>query len=556
MQKKVYNVTYTTSYTYNLAGEVVNMTYPSGRVVQHSYDVIGRLSTVANTSPISINWVSSVAYNVASQVTGFTYGNGATASFGYSADRHQLTSLSYTKGSTLLSLSYSYSQSGSNNGQIAGITDNVASGRTVAYTYDHLHRLKTAVTNGGGNYAKWGLEWTYDRYGNRTVQSGTHGAPPTNTVSVSTSTNQITGLGAYTFYYDSNGNLTQDDLYKYKYDAENRLVELRNLSDTLLATYAYDGNSLRIAKVVSGWRTWYIYAGTKLISEYEDSASATYSSPTSPGGVSQYTTELYQHSDHLSTRFTTDNSGLTGNQQGHYPLGEVWYTSGQADPSVRRKFTAYMQDDEAATGKINYAYFRQHSARLSRFLRPDPVFGNMGNPQRLNRYSYVAGDPIGRMDPDGREFIAIEDPRAYGPGLRTGFDTFSQGSAGSFGSSWACGDFGGFWWDSMGCGGGNGSFMNSYRDCNLDYILCMEKARTEWTACTGAAWATKQILYGYCDLLVLAGLNPITWYARIECLWAADDVERAKLLECNSQRARREAQCAADKELCLAGVKI
>ena len=31
VQKKVYNVTYTTSYTYNLAGEVDVMTYPSGR---------------------------------------------------------------------------------------------------------------------------------------------------------------------------------------------------------------------------------------------------------------------------------------------------------------------------------------------------------------------------------------------------------------------------------------------------------------------------------------------------------------------------------------------
>jgi YD repeat-containing protein len=78
---------------------------------------------------------------------------------------------------TLLSLSYSYSQSGNNNGQIAGITDNVESGRTVGYTYDSLHRLKTAVTNGSAPfYPQWGLSWTYDRYGNRTAQTRTYGS--------------------------------------------------------------------------------------------------------------------------------------------------------------------------------------------------------------------------------------------------------------------------------------------------------------------------------------------------------------------------------------------
>ena len=66
------------------------------------------------------------------------------ATFGYSADRLQVTSLSCKKvGDTnpFFSLSYGYGSAGSNNGQIMSITDNVESGRTVAYQYDALHRL-------------------------------------------------------------------------------------------------------------------------------------------------------------------------------------------------------------------------------------------------------------------------------------------------------------------------------------------------------------------------------------------------------------------------------
>jgi YD repeat-containing protein len=39
-----------------------------------------------------------------------------------------------------------------NNGQINCIKDNVDNGRTVAYSYDALHRLSTALTAGSTNY--------------------------------------------------------------------------------------------------------------------------------------------------------------------------------------------------------------------------------------------------------------------------------------------------------------------------------------------------------------------------------------------------------------------
>jgi len=110
---------------------------------------------------------------------------------------------------------------------------------------------------------------------------------------------------------------------------------------------------------------------------------------------------LYQHPDHLATRATTDNSGLSSNQQAHYPYGEGWYGTGTADPSVLKKFTSYEKDTEASAGQLHYALFRTHAARIGRFNRPDPVRGNIEDPQRINRYAYVGGEPIVRTDPVG-----------------------------------------------------------------------------------------------------------------------------------------------------------
>ena len=442
IQKTIYNVTYTTGYSYNLANEVSTLTYPSGRVVKNNVDAVGRISSVQNNST-SANYASSIAYNPAQQVTGFTYGNSVAVSFGFSAQRLQLTSLSYSAGGTnLLNLSYSYTQGSGNNGEIAGITDSVDSGRTATYTYDSLFRLTAAGTSGSSNYPAWGLSWTYDRYGNRTAQSVTTGSGFSSSPTISASTNQVTSMGGSSFTYDASGNLTQDDQYEYVYDAENRLVTLKNLSGTTIATYAYDGHSMRNVKVWGGGRTFDLYDGSQLISEFEDWASNTYSPGTTPGAAVADSSAivLYHHADQLTTRVTTDNSGVVASEEGHYPFGESWYIGGTADPSVERKFTSYVVDEEANNAKLHYAVKRVHSARLGRFQTVDPILGDPKNPQRLNRYGYVLGDPIRKIDPRGtQDFYAacgyIDNQCLYDPIYDSGGcgagDPFTAGNNGT-----------------------------------------------------------------------------------------------------------------------------
>ena len=400
VQKVIGSNTFTTSYQHNLSGQLTQITYPSGRVVQQSVDPIGRLCAVAQTtsscSTTTNPFASGYAYNTASELTGFNYGNGVAATFVYSPDRLQLTSLKDMNGATtLFSLTYSYGTSTTNNGQIVGITDNVDNGRTVAYTYDYLSRLSTAVTVGSTNYAKWGLSFTYDRYGNRTAQSVTSGTAPSNSVAVSTTTNRITTSG---YSYDASGNMTGDGLNTLTYDGENRTITSSGSLGS--GTYTYDGNGLRVKKVSGSTTTVFVYGGAQVIAEYLNGAA-----PTSPTNEYIYTgsqmiaavqsgSTYYFHNDHLSLRMRTNSAGAIQDQRATYPFGETWY----ATVSGEWMFTNYQRDSESGN---DYAWARYHVNRLGRFSSPDPVRGTVSDPQSLNRYAYVTNDPVNHSDPTG-----------------------------------------------------------------------------------------------------------------------------------------------------------
>jgi RHS repeat-associated protein len=277
LQKIIGSTTYNTQYAYNLAGELTQITYPSsGRVVQQNLDAIGRLCSVGasgSTCTTGTTYATGYGYNAAQQLTGFNYGNGVAANIGYSTDGLlQLKTINYAKsGTTLFGLTYSYGSAGSNNGQISSITDGVDNGRSVAYTYDTLSRLSTAVTTGSTNYPKWGLQQTYDRYGNRSAQTAISGCTgitcPQPSVTVDPATNHITGSP---YAYDANGNMTNDGFNALIYDAENRTTSATNGGAS--GTYTYDGNGLRVKKVSGSTTTAYVFSGSKVIAEYDNGA--------------------------------------------------------------------------------------------------------------------------------------------------------------------------------------------------------------------------------------------------------------------------------------------
>ena len=413
LQKVVGTQTFTIGYAYNLANELTQITYPSGRVVQQSVDSIGRLCEIAPATTgcgTAVSpYVTGYSYNTASLVTGLKYGNGIYGSFGFSPDRLQLTCLDYSTtnrsgncahdSTSKFGLTYSYGAAGSNNGQISSISDYVQPGRSITYTYDALYRMTNAATAGSASFPAWGLGESYDRYGNRLSQSITSGCTgiscPTNTVTISASNNNQL---ASPYAYDASGNMTNDGNNTMAYDAEGRAVTASGGLGS--GTYTYDGNGLRVKKVAGSTTTVYIFSGAKVIAEYQNGAA-----PSSPKYQYVYAGRallaridssgtFYYHQDHLSNRMETNSAGGVVGEMGHFPFGESWYNG----PGTKWFFTTYERDAESGN---DYAMARYDIGRLGRLSTPDPLAGDSLAPQSLNRYSYALNDPVSFLDPLG-----------------------------------------------------------------------------------------------------------------------------------------------------------
>ena len=128
--------------------------------------------------------------------------------------------------------------------------------------------------------------------------------------------------------------------------------------------------------------TYYVWEGTQVIAEYSNAAAGA-------GGTSYYL------ADRLSTRMTTDTTGVFKGTQDHLPFGDEGGTTGTTE---KHRFTNYERDAESAS---DYAMNRQHQYANGRFMQPDRVAGGASNPQSLNRYEYSLNDPVNAADPSG-----------------------------------------------------------------------------------------------------------------------------------------------------------
>jgi RHS repeat-associated protein len=203
---------------------------------------------------------------------------------------------------------------------------------------------------------------------------------------------------ATNYTYDSAGNVTNDGVHTYQYDAENRLVSVDSGST---GQYAYDASNRRYKKMTSGATTHYIWQGSQVIAEYDGSTGAStadyvYSGSRMIAKAAGLTTQYFL-SDRLSVRLMLNTSGTVIGRQAHLPFGEDFAESGTQE---KHHFTSYERDGESGT---DYAVNRQYSQSVARFNRPDLYHQsyNFKNPQTLNRYEYVENDPINLHDPLG-----------------------------------------------------------------------------------------------------------------------------------------------------------
>ncbi len=122
------------------------------------------------------------------------------------------------------------------------------------------------------------------------------------------------------------------------------------------------------------------------------------------GNVSDQTTTFY-HGDHLgSSRLLSNANGYPTWQGTYYPYGMEYTPPTSTDNTAtvnNFKFTGKERDAESG---LDYFGARYYANTMGRFMSIDPApitARVLLLPQRFNRYSYVIGNPLSRIDVDG-----------------------------------------------------------------------------------------------------------------------------------------------------------
>lgn len=255
--EKTYSIeaaNYTLHYSYDLANNLTQITYPSGRIVNYSRDVAGRIDSVttqANGAAPTENVITGVTYSPFGPMATYTYGNGMTHTVTYDQD-YRITDIEAQGVSAVLDLNYGYDP----NSNITALNDQADMSQDQTFTYDKLNRLDTAE----GSYGD--LDYDYDEVGNRTQKTTTVGVDTTTeTYTYDANSNRLDQVAIddgvtqtqRTLQYDDNGNLINDvkpdgTVHDLTYNNANR-YSILNKNSTPIATYIYNALGQRTGKV-------------------------------------------------------------------------------------------------------------------------------------------------------------------------------------------------------------------------------------------------------------------------------------------------------------------
>ncbi len=84
----------------------------------------------------------------------------------------------------------------------------------------------------------------------------------------------------------------------------------------------------------------------------------------------------------------------------YLPYGERY-----AGTHTPHQYTGKERDAESG---LDYFGARYLASAHGRWMSVDPELGRVAKPQALNRYTYVTADPVGRLDPDGRQDVRVD----------------------------------------------------------------------------------------------------------------------------------------------------
>ncbi len=235
--------------------------------VRYSYDEANRLLSV--TDEMAAKTAGYEYFDIGALKTAINP-NGITAHRTLDT-RYRLDLLEYKKTPTtvLSSLDYSYDIKSNVTQLVRDDTGAGGASKTFTFGYDGISRLTSA------NYGTETVSYTYDKSGNRLTQVSS--VDGTTSYTVATDSNQLTrrslvpedtDFATLNYSYDAEGKLTQrsegtdSDAFTYSFGSQLTQIQKTRagvVSQTL--SYAYDGSGQRVKTTDSGGTRYFLYDG-------------------------------------------------------------------------------------------------------------------------------------------------------------------------------------------------------------------------------------------------------------------------------------------------------
>lgn len=361
---------------YDAAGNLSAVIYSDGRRVEYAYDALNRLTRVRDFEDLLQTDFkdTTYGYDVSGNLSLITRPDGSQTTMTYDLAGRPLTivdSNPVLPDPTIFQALFTVDGAGRRidaSFDLPQDPDPSAEPDTF-FTFDEANRL---ATRDDGSTVD---TFVYDEDGNL-IQGRLGGAPGDLNLEYN-ALNQLVGVGTDVIRYDADGRRasrqTATGTTFYLYDTEGRLIEELDESGAIIARYVH---------------------GLGLVSR-EDGSS---------GAVS-----LYHYDSRGSTVALTDaTTGDVTDTYAYLPYGAVQAGAANSTPNP---FTYNGRDGVVDDGNgLYHMQLRYYAPELMRFVQKDPVYqGELARPLSLNRYAFVEGNPIERIDPTGAIFGDVVD---------------------------------------------------------------------------------------------------------------------------------------------------
>ncbi len=278
------------------------------------------------------------------------------------------------------------------------------------YEYDPT-RVFTRISHAGRTGTIADLSYRWDAAGNIVEESGilprpaqlpSTAAGPTRAASFN-SENQMVSWGMQRFLYDDDGNRISAEgegrIFSAEYDTENRPARITTARQSL--QFTYNGMGDLVGTICGGQDIRDLYTPEGLLVGRTDGSGTVLNSfiycegrlvaMVKPGGD----TRFYHFDKTGNTLALTDGTGGTVAEYSYDVYGAVNGREGDTDPNpftYAGEFGVMDMGDD-----LFFMRHRFYDATTGSFLQKDPI-GHLGG---TNLYSYVGGNPVTRVDPEG-----------------------------------------------------------------------------------------------------------------------------------------------------------